>query len=157
MARSEERELRYWLFDPERLGRHGQRPESLVEAVAAIEREVEDSYGVGVELIIVGDCPMDDRVAALVGACHAATVNAAKWSGCEQVTVFLEVERTMVSAYVRDVGVGFEPALVPDDRQGIACSMVERMDRVGGSVSVQSALGAGTEVELRLPRTASPR
>ena len=100
---------------------------------------------------------MDDRVAALVGACHAATVNAAKWSGCEQVTVFLEVERTMVSAYVRDVGVGFEPALVPDDRQGIACSMVERMDRVGGSVSVQSALGAGTEVELRLPRTASPR
>jgi signal transduction histidine kinase len=157
LARSEERELRYWLFDPERLGRHGQRPESLVEAVAAIEREVEDSYGVGVELIIVGDCPMDDRVAALVGACHAATVNAAKWSGCEQVTVFLEVERTMVSAYVRDVGVGFEPALVPDDRQGIACSMVERMDRVGGSVSVQSALGAGTEVELRLPRTASPR
>jgi len=157
LARSEERELRHWLFDPERLGRHGQRPESLAEAAAVIEREVEDSYGVGVEFIIVGDCPMDDGVAALVGACHAATVNAAKWSGCEQVAVFIEVEPGTVSAYVRDVGIGFEPALVPDDRQGIACSMVERMERVGGSVTVQSAPGAGTEVELKLPRATSTR
>ncbi len=157
LARSEERELRYWLFDPERLGRHGQRPESLTEAVAVIEREVEDSYGIGVELIVVGDCPMDDGVAALVGACHAATVNAAKWSGCDQVAVFLEVERNTVSAFVRDVGIGFDPALVPDDRQGIACSMVERMERVGGSVTVRSSPGAGTEVELTLPRTVSTR
>jgi signal transduction histidine kinase len=155
LARSEERELRHWLFDPERLGRHGQRPETLVEAVAVIEQEVEDSCDVGVELIVVGDCPMDERVAALVGACHAATVNAAKWSGCAQVAVFIEVERTTVSAYVRDLGVGFEPALVPDDRHGIACSMVERMERVGGSVAVHSTLGAGTEVELVMPRSTS--
>jgi signal transduction histidine kinase len=155
LARSEERDLRHWLFDPERLGRHGQRPETLVEAAAVIEREVEDSYDIGVELIVVGDCPMDDRVAALVGACHAATVNAAKWSGCAQVAVFIEVERNTVSAYVRDLGVGFEPALVPNDRQGIACSMVERMERAGGSVAVRSTLGTGTEVELVLPRPTS--
>jgi signal transduction histidine kinase len=155
LARSEERELRHWLFDPERLGRHGERPETVVDAVAAIEREVEDSYGVGVELIVVGDCPMDDGTTALVGACREATVNAAKWSGCAQVTVFVEIEPGTVSAYVRDLGVGFDPALVPDDRQGIACSMVERMERAGGSVAVHSAQGAGTEVELVLPRPAS--
>jgi signal transduction histidine kinase len=157
LARSEERELRYWLFNPERLGRHGQRPESLAEAVAVIEREVEDSFGVGVELILVGDCPMDDGLSALVGACHAATVNAAKWSGCAQVAVFVEVERSTVSAYVRDLGVGFDPALVPGDRQGIACSMVERMERAGGSVAVHSTPGVGTEVELVLPRPTSAR
>ncbi len=157
LARREERELRHWLFDPERLGRHGQRPETLADAVAAIEREVEDSYGVGVELIVVGDCPMDDGVAALVGACREATVNAAKWSGCAQVAVFVEVERSAVSAYVRDLGSGFEPALVPDDRQGIACSMVERMERVGGNVAVHSSPGAGTEVELVLPRSTPTR
>jgi len=157
LARREERELRHWLFDPERLGRHGQRPETLTDAVAAIEQEVEDSYGVGVELIVVGDCPMDDGVAALVGACREATVNAAKWSGCTQVAVFVEVERRTVSAYVRDLGVGFEPASVPEDRQGIACSMVERMERVGGDVAVHSAPGEGTEVELVLPRAAATR
>lgn len=157
LARSEERELRHWLFEPERLGRRGSRPETVVDAVAAIEREVEDSYGVGVELIVVGDCPMDDRTAALVGACHEATVNAAKWSGCPQVSVFVEVERSTVSAYVRDTGVGFDPALVADDRRGIACSIVERMVRVGGTVAVHSTPGAGTEVELVLPRTPAPR
>ena len=155
LARSEERELRHWLFDPERLGRRGERPETIVDAVAAIEREVEDSYGVGVELIVVGDCPMDDGTAALVGACREATVNAAKWSGCAHVAVFVEVEAGRVSAYVRDVGVGFDPGLVPDDRQGIARSMVERMERAGGSVAVHSAPGSGTEVELVLPRPAS--
>jgi len=152
LARREERELRHWLFDPERLGRRGDRPETLTDAVAAIEREVEDSYGVGVEAIVVGDCPMDDGIAALVGACREATVNAAKWSGCAQVAVFVEVERATVSAFVRDLGVGFEPDQVPDDRQGIACSMVERMARVGGDVSVHSTPGTGTEVELVLPR-----
>jgi signal transduction histidine kinase len=157
LARREERELRHWLFDPRRLGRHGQRPETVADAVAAIEQEVEDSYGVGVELIVVGDCPMDDRVAALVGACREATVNAAKWSGCAQVAVFVEVERSTVSAYVRDLGVGFEPALVPDDRQGIVCSMVERMERAGGHIAVHSTPGAGTEVELVLPRTSTTR
>jgi signal transduction histidine kinase len=155
LARREERELRHWLFDPGRLGRRGERPETVADAVAAVEREVEDSYGVGVELIVVGDCPMDDRVAALVGACREATVNAAKWSGCAQVAVFVEVETGTVSAYVRDLGVGFDPALVPDDRQGIARSMVERMERAGGSVAVHSTPGTGTEVELVLPRATS--
>ena len=157
LARREERELRIWLFDPERLGRHGQLPETVGDAIAGIEREVEDSYGVGVELIVVGDCPMDDGIAALVGACREATVNAAKWSGCAEVAVFVEVERTTVSAYVRDIGVGFDPALVPGDRQGIACSMVERMERAGGSVAVHSAPGTGTEVELIMPRAPSAR
>jgi signal transduction histidine kinase len=153
LARMEERELRHWLFDPARLGRHGDRPETLDDALAAIEREVEDSYGIGVELIVVGDCPMDEAVGALVGACREATVNAAKWSGCTEVSLFVEVESDTVSAYVRDLGVGFEPALVPTDRQGIACSMVDRMGRQGGTVSVTSAPGTGTEVELVLPRT----
>ena len=70
--------------DEAHLGRRGERPETVADAVAAVEREVEDIYGVGVELIVVGDCPMDDGVAALVGACREATVNAAKWSGCAQ-------------------------------------------------------------------------
>ncbi len=153
LARMEERELRHWLFDPARLGRRGDRPETLDDALAAVEREVEDSYGVGVELIVVGDCPMDDAAGALVGACREATVNAAKWSGCTDVSVFVEVEPDTVSAYVRDLGAGFDPTLVPDDRQGIARSMVERLGRHGGTVTVTSAPGTGTEVELVLPRT----
>ena len=156
LARREERELRQWLFDPDRLGRRGDPPVTLVDAVHTVEREVEDSYGVGVELIVVGDCPVDDGIVALVGACREATVNAAKWSGCDQIRVFVEVEAGVVSVFVRDLGAGFDPGQVPEGRQGIARSMVERLARVGGSVEVHSAPGAGTEVELVLPRATVP-
>ena len=60
LARIQERELRHWLFNPAMLGRHADQPETFAEAMAGIEREIEDTYGVGLELILVGDCPMDD-------------------------------------------------------------------------------------------------
>jgi signal transduction histidine kinase len=153
LARIQERELRRWLFDPAQVGQHPDLPETLSAAAAAIEREVEDSYGVGVELIVVGDCPVDDDVTALLAACREATVNAAKWSGCDEVTVFAEVESDAISVYVRDLGIGFDPELVPADRQGITGSIVERMARHRGQVTVASAPGTGTEVELILPRS----
>ncbi len=157
LARIQERELRHWLFDPAMLGRSSDQPQTLAAAAAGIEREIEDSYGVGLELIVVGDCPMDDDVAALLGACREAAVNAAKWSGAPTVSVFAEVEGQVVSVFVRDLGRGFDPAAVPDDRHGIARSMVERMARHGGRVTVTSTPGTGTEVELVLPRTPPER
>ena len=86
LARLQERELRHWLFNPAMLGRHADQPETFAEAMAGIEREIEDSYGVGLDLILVGDCPMDDATSALVGACREAGLNAAKWSGCTDVS-----------------------------------------------------------------------
>lgn len=157
LARIQERELRHWLFDPAMLGRSGDRPGTLAAGAAAIEREIEDTYGVGLELIVVGDCPMDEAVTALLGACREAAVNAAKWSGAPTVSVFAEVESAQVSVFVRDLGRGFDPGAVPGDRQGIARSMVERMGRHGGRVTVTSAPGSGTEVELVLPRVPSGR
>jgi signal transduction histidine kinase len=40
---------------------------------------------------------------------------------------------------------------VPADRRGIAHSIRERMERVGGTARILSAPGQGTEVELELP------
>ncbi len=128
LARIQERELRHWLFDPATLGRQPDQPATLAGSAAELEREIEDSYGVGLELIVVGDCLMDDDVAALVAAGREASVNAAKWSGAPEVSVFVEVEPTTVSMFVRDLGTGFEPGLVPADRQGISRSIVERME-----------------------------
>jgi signal transduction histidine kinase len=73
------------------------------------------------------------------------------------VTVFAEVEHDVVSVFVRDLGRGFDPAQVHDDRQGIASSMVDRMARHGGRVTVSSAPGTGCEVALVLPRSHGDR
>jgi signal transduction histidine kinase len=152
LARIQERDLRSWLFRPAAFWTRAESPSTLVEAAADIERDVEDNYGVAVELVVVGDCPLDEPVSALLAAGREATINAAKWSRAASISVFIEVEAEVVSMFVRDLGIGFELQSVPPDRHGIARSIIERMQRVGGNGAVRSTVGAGTEVELTLPR-----
>jgi signal transduction histidine kinase/phage shock protein PspC (stress-responsive transcriptional regulator) len=157
LARAQERELRSWLFD-------GRAPGSLEGAgltvaggVRLIQQEVEAQHGIAVEAITVGDCELDDDLSALMAAAREATVNAVKWSGAEVVSVFAEVEPARVSLFVRDRGRGFDPAAVPADRKGLAESIHARMTRRGGSATVRSAPGEGTEVSLTMPRAAGER
>jgi signal transduction histidine kinase len=96
---------------------------------------------------------MDKDVAALAQATREATVNAAKHSGADEISVYAEVEPDSVTVFVRDRGKGFDPDDVPDDRHGLADSIRGRMDRHGGSVKLRSTIGEGTEVQLNMPRT----
>ena len=128
---------------------------TLATAVEAAAAEVEDRHGMPVEVVTVGDCPLDDRLESMVRAAREAMVNAAKFSGVDHVDVFVEVEGDDVTVFVRDTGVGFDVDAVPEDRRGIAESVVGRMARHGGSAVVRSAPGEGTEVELRMGRVSA--
>jgi signal transduction histidine kinase len=83
-------------------------------------------------------------------------VNAAAWSGAPTVSLFVEVEPTRVSLFVRDRGKGFDPSDVPGDRRGISDSIRARMARHGGTADIRSVFGEGTEVELVMPRPQGP-
>ena len=155
LARAQERELRAWLFDGRAPGSLDEM--SLAAGVRQIQQEVEAQHGVSVEAITVGDCELDDDLVALLAAAREATVNAAKWSGEDVVSVFAEVEPASVSVYVRDRGKGFDPAAVPEDRKGLAESIHARMARRGGSATVRSTPGQGTEVSLTMPRRTGER
>src|SRR5215469_9633968 len=155
LARAQERELRSWLFD-------GRTPGSLdvmtlADGVRVIQQDVEAQHGIAVEAVTVGDCELDDDLSALLAAAREATVNAAKWSGAEVVSLFAEVEAAAVSLFVRDRGKGFDPGAVPADRKGLAESIHARMTRRGGSATIRSVPGEGTEVSLTMPRTAGDR
>jgi signal transduction histidine kinase len=152
LARNQERELRHWLFDPRSHVRTAGGDATLATLAEEIERDVEDAYGVGVELIVVGDCRADETIRGLVAAGREAAVNAAKWSGTQSIAIYVEVETDSVSFFVRDRGLGFVPEAVPADRKGITNSILERMSRHGGVATIRSTIGAGTEVELLLPR-----
>jgi signal transduction histidine kinase len=93
----------------------------------------------------------------MLDAAREAIVNAAKWSGADVVSLFAEVEPESVSVFVRDRGRGFDPAAVPPDRKGLAESVQARMARRGGSVTIRSAPGEGTEISLSMPRLAADR
>jgi signal transduction histidine kinase len=127
----------------------------VADAVRLIQQEVEAQHGISVEAVTVGNCGLDEELTALLAAAREATVNAAKWSGAEVVSLFAEVERDSVSVFVRDRGRGFDPDAVPDDRKGLTESVRGRVSRRGGSVRIRSAPGEGTEVSLVMPRSPS--
>lgn len=146
LARRQERELRGWLYADQPLGDDGS---SLVAALTAAAADVEELHGVRVEIASSGDATPDN---ALVLAAREAMTNAAKFADVEEIDVYAEVADDEVAVFVRDRGVGFDPAAVPDDRKGIRESITGRLERAGGSATVTSRPGRGTEVELRLPR-----
>ena len=146
LARAQERDLRSWLFDS-----HGEGPDMLAAALRAVAAEVEDAHGVPVEVVCVGDAPVTEEDRPLVLATREAITNAAKHSGAGSVDVYAEATASGVEIFVRDRGAGFAPDLVAEDRQGIRSSIVGRMERHGGSASVRSTPGEGTEVRLSLP------
>ena len=157
LARAQERELRSWLFDGRAPGSMDDAGLTLAGGVRLIQREVEAQHGVAVEAVTVGDCDLDDDLAALLAAAREATVNAVKWSGASVVSIFAEVEPAEVSLFVRDRGRGFDPRAVPGDRKGLTESVHARMTRRGGSATVRTAQGEGTEVSLTMPRAAGER
>jgi signal transduction histidine kinase len=152
LARVQERELRSWLFDGRAPGSIDGDGMTLAAGVRQIQQEVEAQHRIAVDAVNVGDCELNDDLQALLGAAREATVNAAKWSGSDTVSLFAEVEPDSVSLFIRDRGRGFDPGSVPDDRKGLAESVQARMARRGGSATIRSAPGEGTEVSLVMPR-----
>ncbi|WP_026211734.1 ATP-binding protein [Longispora albida] len=147
LARGQERTLRNWLYKPS-----GSPDERFAAALEAAAAEVEDSFTLSVDLVVVGDCAVDEHVRALVHAAREAMVNAGKHAGVETISVYAEAEPDELSVFVRDRGVGFDPDKVNGDRHGVRGSIIARMERHGGRAEIRSTPGDGTEVRLILGR-----
>lgn len=145
LARSQERDLRRWLYDEPVRANHSVR--SALEQVAA---DVEDAFGTPVEVVVVGDTALapGGGMDAVVAATREALTNAAKHSQAARIDLYAEVDHACVEVFVRDRGVGFDPDGVAEDRRGVRGSIVERVERHGGSATVTSTPGSGTEVHL---------
>lgn len=146
LARRQERELRAWLYGGQR------EAETLRSALAQAAQEVEDDFPVSVECVTVGDTALTPALAELVRAAREAMQNAAKHSGAPLVDVYAEVDDDTVEVFVRDRGRGFDPDAVPDDRLGVRRSIMDRMERHGGSARLRSRPDHGTEVRLEMKR-----
>lgn len=146
LARTEERQLRSWLYAPT-----GDPDRTLAAALERDAATIEADYGASIDVVTVGDAALDARLGALVAAAREAMVNAAKHGG-GSVSLYAEFLADSAEVFVRDRGGGFDLDAVPDDRLGIRESIVGRMERNGGTATVRSAGGQGTEVHLRMPR-----
>ena len=148
LARRQERELRGWLYG----SGSEPNPATVRAAVEHLAGVVEDRHGVMMDVVAVGDAALDSATESLVAAAGEAMTNAARWSGCPTVSVYLEATPVGVDLFVRDRGAGFDPEAVDDDSRGIRDSIRGRLDRVGGRCEITSSAGHGTEVRLHLAR-----
>lgn len=147
LARSQERELRNWLYQPAQ-----DADATVAAAVRRIAAEEEDAHGVPIEVVCVSDIDLDaaGKLAAMLKASRQAMVNAAKYSESPSISVYAEVEGEEVTIFVKDRGKGFDLDAIPLDRMGIRESIVGRMERHGGTARVRTAPGEGTEVMLTM-------
>ncbi|MCY7395181.1 MAG: PspC domain-containing protein [Nocardioides sp.] len=146
LARSQERDLRSWLYAAEATG-----DATVASALRTAAAHVEDDHGVSVDLDTVGDAPLVDELRPVVAATGEAMTNAARHAGTASIDVYVEVSGTCVEVFVRDRGRGFDPEDLPEDRYGVRHSIRDRMTRHGGTAEIRSAPGEGTEVRLSLP------
>lgn len=144
VARRQERELRAWLNGGPPLSATNMLSGALIRAA----EEVEDEHDVFIELSTAGDISLDERMTGLILAAREAMTNAARFAGVDKIYVLAETVNGGIRVIVRDQGAGFDPSGIPEDRRGIRESITGRLERLGGTASIKSSVGDGTEVEL---------
>jgi signal transduction histidine kinase len=148
LARGQERELRRWLYD--RVPEAGTA--SLSVLLQSTVDRIEADFDIPINLVIAGGEVEGDLVGPLVSATGEALTNAAKHSGAAKISVYAEVSEDAVDVWVADQGRGFDVAAVASDRRGISDSIVGRVQRHGGTATITSEIGEGTEVHLHFQR-----
>ncbi len=105
-------------------------------------------YFKGVDLQVPGEVN-----AQLVRIVHEALSNVRKHSHATQVEIECFINGDELYVIIKDNGVGFEPQeLQPRSEYGLI-GMKERAEIIGADIHINSHLGEGTSVQVRLPIT----
>ena len=133
-----------------RVHRRAHRRQRAARRAAA---EVEDEHGVSVDVVAVGDCDLDEPLRPIVARDprgghqrrQARRAPAGSTSTPRSPT-------RRVDVFVRDRGARLRPRRrCRRTGYGVRRSILDRMERHGGTAEVRSAPGEGTEVRLHLP------
>ncbi len=101
------------------------------------------------------ELPMAQEVKlAALRICQETLHNIQKHAYAPHVAVAVAYEPDAVFICIQDDGVGFDPRTTSPASFGLTV-MRERARQVGGSVFIESQVGAGTRVEIRLPLQAT--
>jgi signal transduction histidine kinase len=143
----------------------GSRPERLEtarlpDALADVAREWSELNGIPVEVTTTGDVqPLHPEVeVALLRTAQEALANVAKHANAARAWLTLSYMGDVVSLDVRDDGIGFTvPSSTEGRDSGFGLSaMRQRVNRVAGTLAIESEPGGGTAVSARVPAIVAP-
>ena len=144
LARTQEAELRAYLFEPTGATASG----DVGAALRHVASTATARFGLRVDVALVPPLPVlaGEVVDAVAGAVGEALTNIGKHAGVDHANVFAEGVEGGVHVVVRDHGTGFDTDAVA--LRGLDRSVGARLADVGGTVEVRSVPGQGTEVGL---------
>lgn len=124
----------------------------LEAALRRFARDLHERYDLDVSVLVTLPQRLSrQEETVLYRVVQEALTNVVRHAGAERVSVVVTSTGQHVQLVVEDDGVGFDPeALVPAEKIGLM-GMEERMELFGGTVSIESASGAGCTVYARLP------
>ncbi|MCW2917349.1 MAG: histidine kinase [Actinomycetia bacterium] len=127
----------------------------LPEALADVAAGWAATSGVPAEITTTGTArPMHPEVeVTLLRAAQEALANVAKHAGASRVGLTLSYMEDVVTLDVRDDGTGFTPGLTRaggDGGYGLT-AMRQRVNRLAGTLEIESEPGAGTAVSASVP------
>ncbi len=143
----------------------GSRPERLEtarlpDALAEVARRWSELNGIPLEVATTGDVqPLHPEVeVALLRTTQEALANVAKHASASRAWLTLSYMGDVVTLDVRDDGVGFAVPATADGRGGGfgLSAMRQRVNRVAGTLAIESEPGGGTAVSARVPAIVAP-
>jgi signal transduction histidine kinase len=126
--------------------------QGLTAATAGFCRELSDRHGVAIDVRsedIPSDLPPEISL-CLYRVAQEALQNVMKHSGSRRVEVSLKSTLNELLLTVRDFGIGFDPADAVKGRGLGLISMKERLNLVGGELSIDSQPQTGTTILARV-------
>jgi len=126
----------------------------LEAAVRRFARELHERYGLETQVAVHLPRLSSVEETVLYRVCQEALTNVARHAHASSASVVATAGERQIQLVVEDDGTGFEPsALSPADEVGIV-GMRERLQLLGGSLSIETVRGRGTTVHARVPRRA---
>jgi signal transduction histidine kinase len=132
---------------------------SLPEALDELARTWSQRSGVIAQLDTTGTPVRADAAveAAVFRAAQESLSNVAKHARADRVQLTLSYAGDMLLLDVADNGTGFDPGAPVSGTGGYGLTgMRQRLDRIGGTLTIESAAGAGTTVNAAVPLAALP-
>ncbi len=118
----------------------------LAPALREYAERWQEHTGIKVEIAIAGErsLPLDVEQ-TLYRVLQESLSNIARHAEADSVTLTLSMDTDKVTLVIADNGRGFEPAAVSTNSLGIN-GMKSRLAEIGGALTLETALGAGTRV-----------
>jgi len=126
--------------------------EGLIGALEQRLETVERRAGIQARVLVDGEIELEaDLEEELYRIAQEALNNALKHAVASEVVLTVQVTEESVVLEVADDGRGFDLADMQDIGGLGLISMQERADKIGGQLTIHSALGEGTRVQITVP------